>query len=137
MCKQHLDLLPELHRDVVLLGLRYVASDLSGVFVFFASDRSCICVRAAFRLGRAGLAGQFQGTVFGSALSGRPPVWVGIVPAELLQLLALGANVLVVLGVPFEVRPAPGAVGASGLVEDGNVRRNLAFDQPTQHRPVP
>lgn len=135
MGEEHFDLLPELHRDFVLARFGDVAGDLAGVFVFLAGDRSGICLRAAFRLGRAGLAGQFQGTVFGSALSGRPPVRVGIVPAELLQCLALGADVLVVLGVPLEVRPAPCAVGTSGLVEDRDVRCDLALDQPAQHRP--
>ena len=64
MREEHLDLLSELHRDLVLPGLRDVTGNLAGVFVFFAGNRSGICVRAAFRLGRAGLAGQFQGAVF-------------------------------------------------------------------------
>ncbi len=135
MGEEHLDLLPELHRDVVLLGPGDVAGDLAGVFVFLAGDGSGIGVRAAFLLRRAGLAGQFQGAVFGDALAGRPPVRVGIVPAELLQLVALGADVLIVLGVPLEVRPGPGAVAAAGLVEDRDVRGDLAVDQPAQHRP--
>ena len=57
-------------------GLCDVSGDLAGVLVLFASDRSVICVRATFRLGRAGLAGQLQGAAFGSALSGWPPVRV-------------------------------------------------------------
>ena len=131
MGKEHLDPLPELHRDLVLAGLRDVSGDLAGVFVFFVGDGSGICIRAAFCLGPAG---QFQGAVFGSALSGRSPARVGIVSSELLQLLAFGADILVVLGVPFEVRPGPGEVGASALVEHRHVRRDLAIDQPAQHR---
>jgi hypothetical protein len=57
--EEHLDLLPELHGDIVLLGLSDVSGYLAGVFVFFAGDRSGVCIRAAFRLGRASLAGQF------------------------------------------------------------------------------
>ena len=103
--------------------------------MFLAGDGSDIGVRAAFLFRGAGLAGQFQGAVFGPTLTGRPPVRIGIVPAELLQGLALGADVLVVIGVPLEVRPASGAIAAPGLVEDRNVRCDLALDQPAQHRP--
>lgn len=134
MREEHLDLLPELHRDLVLPDFRDIPGDLASVFVFFAGNRSGICVRAAFRLGRAGLAGQIQGPVFGSALSGRPPARVGIVPTELLQLLALGADVLVVVRIPLEVGAGPGAVAAAGFVEHRDVRRDLAVDQPAQHR---
>ena len=125
MGKEHLDLLSEPHRDDALLGPGDVAGDLSGIFLFFTRNGSGICVRAAFCLGRAGLAGQFQGTVFRSALSGRPTVRVGIVPSERLQSLAFGADVLVVLGIPPEVRPAPRAMGSFGLVEDWNMRAVL------------
>src|SRR6056297_3992547 len=119
-----------LPRHPVLLGHGDVAGDLAGVFVFVAGDGSGIGVRAALRLRRAGLAGQFQGAVFGPTLAGRPPVRVGIVPAELLQCLALGADVLVVLGVPLEVRPSSGAIAAARLVEARNVRGDLAVDPP-------
>ena len=47
MGKQHFDLLPELHRDVVLAGFGDVARDLTGVFCFFATDLARIGVRAA------------------------------------------------------------------------------------------
>ncbi len=111
------------------------AGNLAGVFVFLAGDGSGIGVRAASLLRWPAPAGQFQGAIFCPTLAGRPPVRVGIVPAELLQCLALGADVLVVLGVPREVRPAPGAIAAAGLVEDRNVRCDLSVDQPAQHRP--
>lgn len=50
--KEHLDLLSQLHRDGVLVGLGDVVGDLTGVFMFLAGDLTCIHVRAAFRLGR-------------------------------------------------------------------------------------
>ena len=100
----------------VLLGFGDVARDLTGVFVFLAGDGSGIGVRAAFLFRRAGLTGQFQGTVFGPTSAGWPPVRVRIVPTELLQCLALGADVSVVLGVPLEVRPAPGAIATARFV---------------------
>ena len=49
--------------------------------------------------------------------------------------MPLGADVLIVLRVPFKVGASPGSVVASGLVEHRNVRRDLAFDQPTEKRP--
>ena len=125
MGKEYLDLHSQLHRDHVLLGLGDLAGDLAGVFLFFTRTGSGICLPAAFSLGRAGLAGQFQGTVFRAALSGRPTVRVGVVPSELLQSLALRADVLIVLGIPPEVRPAPRAMGSFGLVEDWNMRAVL------------
>ena len=56
MGKQHLDLLPELHRDVVLPGIGNVAGNLTGIFMFLPVDLACIGVRATLGFGRAGLA---------------------------------------------------------------------------------
>ena len=92
MREEHLDLFPELHRDVVLAGLRNVAGDLAGIFMFLAGDGPEVHVRAAARLRGARLAGELEAAVFGDALAGRPPVQVGIVPAELLQFAALRAE---------------------------------------------
>ncbi len=132
--EEHLDLLSQLHRDVVLAGFGNVAGNLTGVFVFFASE-SGIGIRAAFLFRRAYLTGQFQGAVFGAPLAGWSPVRVGIVPAELLEGMALGADILIVRSVPFEVRPRPGSVVAPRLVDDRNVRCDVAVDQPPQERP--
>src|SRR6056297_3320320 len=81
-----------------------------------------------------GLTDVLQCAVAGCALAGRPPVRVRVIPAELLQPMALGADILVVLGIPFELCPRPGAVAAFGLVYNRDVRRDLAIDQPAQHR---
>ncbi len=54
MGKEPLDLLSEFHRDVVLAGLGYfasdLASDLAGLFMFFTGDLAGLCFRAAFYL---------------------------------------------------------------------------------------
>ncbi len=50
MGKEPLDLLSEFHRDVVLAGLGYFASDLAGLFMFFTGDLAGLCFRAAFYL---------------------------------------------------------------------------------------
>lgn len=112
MRKEHLDLLPQLHRDDVLVGLRNVAGDLAGIFMFFAADRAEVHVRAAACFRGAGLAGVRQTPVFSDALAGRPAVRIGIVPAELLQFVPLRADVFVVLRVPFEIGAGPGPVTA-------------------------
>ena len=83
------------------------AGDISCVFMFFTGDFAGIGVRAAIGFGKACLAGVFESLIFGHAFAGWAPVWIGIVPAELLQRLTLGADVLVVLGVPFEVGAGP------------------------------
>ena len=48
MREEHLNLLPELHRDVVLAGLGDVTGNLAGVFMFFAGDLACVGVGTAF-----------------------------------------------------------------------------------------
>ena len=50
MGKQHLDLLSELHRDFVLLGLGDFAGDLAGIFELFTGDWAEVHVGAALGL---------------------------------------------------------------------------------------
>lgn len=50
MREEHFDLLPELHRDLVLVGLCDVPGDLAGVFMFLVRDEPEVHVRAAVRL---------------------------------------------------------------------------------------
>ncbi|MDV7269549.1 hypothetical protein RYZ20_01395 [Thioclava sp. A2] len=50
------------------------------------------------------MAGELQATIFCDALARRPSVRGGIVPAELLQLVSFGADVLIVFCIPREVR---------------------------------
>jgi len=107
--KEHLDLLPEFHRDVVLTGLGDVAGDLARVGV-----------RAAFGFGGTDLTDVFQGALSGGAFAGRSSVGVGVVASELLERMAFWADVPVFLGIPFEVRPSP--IVSTGLVEDRDVR---------------
>ena len=131
MDEEHLDLLPELHRDFVLAGLGDVTYDLAGIFVFLTSDLSRIGVRAAFGFGRTDLADLLQGPVASSAFAGRSPVRVRVIATELFELIPLGANVLIVLRVPFEVCTRSCAIGSARLVKAWNVRRDLAVDQPS------
>ncbi|CUH76211.1 hypothetical protein TRM7557_00769 [Tritonibacter multivorans] len=107
MGEEHLDLLPQLHGDDVLVCLRNVAGDLSGVFMFLAGDLAGISVRAAFCLGVASLADFFQSPIASRPLASRTSVRVGIVPAKLLQLVPLRADVLVILGVLREIGAGP------------------------------
>ena len=59
MGEEHLDLLSEVHRYVVLAGLGDVAGDLAGVFVFLTGDLARIGVRAALGFRWADLADVF------------------------------------------------------------------------------
>lgn len=52
---------------------------------------------------------------------------------QIKERASVRADVLVVLGVPLEVSPRPGAVAAPGLIEHRDVGRDLAINQPAQH----
>jgi hypothetical protein len=83
MGKQHLDLLSELHRDVVLAGLRDVAGNLSGILVLLTGDLACVGPGAALGFGRTDLTDIFQRSISGSAFAGRPSVRVRVVATKL------------------------------------------------------
>jgi hypothetical protein len=120
--EQILDVLSKLHRDLILLNFDDVSGHLAGVFVFFESDGSKVHVGAATCLGWTGLAGKFQSAVSGGAFACWPSIRIRIVAAVLLESLSLGAVALVVLGIPFEARTGPGAIGAPSLINHRNVR---------------
>lgn len=103
MGEEHLHPLSEFHRDVVLAGLGDVASNLTGVFMLFAGDLAGVRIRAALRFRRASLAGQSQRAIPRDTFPGWPAVRVRVVPAELFRGLPFGADVLIVLGILFEV----------------------------------
>ena len=111
MGEEHLDLLPEFHRDVILASLGNVACSLAGIFLFFAGDLAGVGVRAAFGLRGARLADFLQGAVSRCAFACGFSVRVGIVAAELLQGVTLGADVLIVLSIPFEVGAGRVSIG--------------------------
>ena len=115
------------HRDLVLGRLRDGTGDIPGVLMFFAGDLASISFRTALGLGRTCLAGVLQRLVFGDALSCRPAVGVGVVPAELSQSLTFGADVLVVLGIPFKIRAGPGTIRAACFIDDRDVRCNITI----------
>ncbi len=49
--------------------------------------------------------------------------------------MTLWADVLIILGIPLEVSEDPGPIVATRLVEDRDVRHDLAVDQPAQKWP--
>ena len=125
--EEHLDHLAQRHQDFILLGLGDFAGYLAGVFMLFACDLAGVRIGAALRFRKAGLAGQLQGLILGDVLAGGAAVGIGLIATELLQRLAHGADVLIVLGVPFEVGAAPSAVCAPVRVhmhERGRSRRD-------------
>ena len=89
MGEEHFDLLPELHCNLVFCGFGQIPSDLTRIFVLLAGDLARISVGAAFLLGRADLADFFQGAIACGALARRPPVWIRVIPAELLERVTL------------------------------------------------
>ena len=87
-----LALVLQFYPDAAAIGLarqerarrRILAGDLAGVLMLFAGDLAGVRVRAALRLGWAGLADLFQRPIASRSFVSRPPVRVGVVPAELL-----------------------------------------------------
>lgn len=135
MREEPLDLLPELHRDVVLLGIGDIARDLAGIVVFFPGDLARVGVWAALGLGWAGLAltDFLLGSVPGRTFSARLSVRVRAVPAKLLQDVTLWAEILLVFRIPVKVCTRPCAIGPSGFIDDRNEKGNLSADEPSRH----
>ena len=76
----------------------------------------------------------FQGLILGDTFASGTTIGVRIVAAELLERLTLWADILVVLGVPFEVCARPSAVGATGFIQHRNVGIDFAINEPPKHR---
>ena len=122
MRKEHLDLLSEFRRDLVLVCFADGARNITRVFMFFTGDLSAVCLWAAFGFGRARLAGVLEGLVLGDAFTCRSTIRIRVIPSELLQCLAFGADILVILGIPFEDEPCR-AIGPSDNGEYGTMCR--------------
>lgn len=90
-----------------MFGLCTIEGDLTGLFMFFAGDLARIGIRAAFHLRWASQTGMLQSLIRGDAFASGTAIEVRITSPQLLQGLTLWADILVVLGVPFEVGPTP------------------------------
>ena len=135
MGKEHLDLLPQLHRDHVLLGLRDVPGDLPGVLMFLTGDLAGIRFWAAFHFRWAGLAGVLQRLIFGESFASRILVRVRVIAPKLLEWLAFRADVLFALRVLIKVSAAPCAFCTAYFVQHRNAGIDFTSNQPSQHRP--
>ena len=120
MGEEHLNFLSQPHRDRILLGL----SNVAGIGIW-----------AEFYFRCTGLAGVLQRLVLSDAFTAWATVRIRVITAELLERLALRADVLVVLRVSFEVCTRPSTVGAPGFVQHGNVGIDLAVNELPKHRP--
>ena len=92
-----------------------------------ASSVSSINVWTALGFGWAGLADFLQGAIARRTFAGWAAVRVRVVAAELLEGVTFGADVLVVIRIPFEVSACPSAVVASGLSKTGICGAILRF----------
>lgn len=133
MGEEHFDLLSEPHRNRVFIRFGQIPGNLAGIFVFLTRDRSGVGIGAALQLGWANLTGQLQRTILRGALARRTPVRISVIPAELLERVTLGADVLIILCIPVEISARPGAIGTSGLVYHRDVRIDLALHKPAEH----
>ncbi len=117
----------------MLLGLGNIAGDLPGVFMFFAGNLAGINFWAALHFRWAGLTGVFQSLIFGDAFACGFTVRIRIIAPELLERLTFGADVLVILRVPFKIGARPCAVCPHSFVQHGNVGFDVATHEPSKH----
>ena len=75
----------------------------------------------------------FQRLILRDTFAAWATVRVRVVAAELLEWLALWADVLIVLGVPFKVGTRPCAVGAAGFIQNWDMWFDLTFYDPVEH----
>ena len=110
MRKQHLDFLPFVAADLVGFRLPVGSREVLSVLVFFPADRSTNRVGAALFFRGTSLAIGFEGPILSRAADVLAPVAVRVTPTELFQREAFRANVLVVGGVIFKLKPCPCAI---------------------------
>ena len=103
MCEEHLHLLTLVAGYLVSLGFAAFAGELACFLVGFTGDVSGLRFRAADFLGWTGLTCRLQGTIFLPPAGVLTPVRIGVVPAILFEGVTLGADVLIIRLVPFEV----------------------------------
>ena len=77
----------------------------------------------------------FQGLILGNTFASGATIGVRIVAAELFERFTFRTDVLVVLGVPFEVGARPSAVGPTSFIQHRNVGIDFAINEPAKHRP--
>ncbi|MEP5759340.1 MAG: hypothetical protein ABJ327_08575 [Litoreibacter sp.] len=82
-------------------------------------------VLATVTLGGASLASFLQRAISRTSFARRASIWIGVIPTELPKRFTSGANVLVVLGIPFKVCTRRCAVGAPRLVDHWDSWRKL------------
>lgn len=111
MCEERLYFLQLVSGYYLGLCLAACAGELAYFLVGFSGEVSGLRFRAADVLGWAGLIGRLQGAILLSPAGVLTPVRIGVIPAILHQGMTLGADVLIVRLVPFEVGSGQGAIG--------------------------
>lgn len=111
MGEEHLHLLPLVSGYLVSLGLAGFTGELAGFLVGFTGDVSGLRFRAADFLRWTGLTCRLRGTIFLPPDGVLTPVRIGVVPAILFEGVTLGADILIIRLVPFDVGSGPGAIG--------------------------
>ena len=133
MRKKHLNFLPFVTADFVGFRLPAGSREVSGVLVFFATDRSADRIGAALFFGGASLAVGFQRAVFASAGNILAAIGIGVVAPELFEREAFRADVLIVGFVILKLEPCPCSVFSVRMIDHRNEGDDpTLLDQPTQ-----
>ena len=129
--EQHLDLLATMSRAFISRCPCQGPGNVAGVFVEVSRDLAGRCVRTARGLESTDFAVTLAAPVDTRPVLGDAGAWGGVGSLKLHQVLAFRTCIAVPLGIEDEVGSRQGAVGAVGLVEHRNVRRDPALlDQP-------
>ncbi len=73
----------------------------------------------------------FKRLILGDARAGRPTVGVRVIAAELFERFSFRADVLVILGIPFEISSGPCAVFPTCLIKHWDVGSDVAINEPS------
>jgi hypothetical protein len=133
MGKEHLDFFPEATSSLIFRCRGESPGNVACIFVQITRNLAGDRIRAATRLEFTNVTILLAGAIEARAFGGDAGPWGSVGAPELNQLLASRAGISVRFGIKSEVGARKRPVGPGGLVEDGNVRRDLLlFDEPSQ-----
>jgi len=133
MSKQHLDLFPASTSSLVFRRRGESPGNVAGVFVQITRNLAGDHIRAATRLDFTNVAILLAGAIEACAFRGDAGPWDSVGAPELDQLFARRAGISVPFGIENEVGARKCSIRPGGLVEYGNMRRDLLlFDEPSQ-----
>jgi hypothetical protein len=135
MGKLHLDLFSAATSSLVFRRRGENPGNVAGIFVQTARNLARDHIRAATRLEFTNVTILLARAIEACAFGGDAGAWGSVGAPELDQLIASRARISVSFGIESEVGARKRAVHPCGLIEDGNVRRDLFLFDELDSRP--